>query len=396
MYGFIKLTENGQDVFRIANVMKTAGGFPYVYTYDGYRFTSCQNDPIQKGTFYNEKGDVWDLNLGFRVGAYGYPVKPTIGICRYCGCRTVGVGVKSHLVCNECRTTRDDIMNNSDGLRSYSYKPQPMFNDLNHRKTHLHMGFELEFDQEWFERQNHDDEDRDPYEENEGSLCADEAAYNVCYVLNKDEPVVYCKGDGSLTNGVEIVSLPMTYDKLAEKRKDFERLFRNLLDEGWRSEAGGQCGFHIHCDKEFLGDDPNYKVAKLALLFARWDKELTSISRRHNFNYCRKNIKADEPFSSMVGKVVNCDDRYVAINNQNPGTVEIRLWRGTLNIDTFYATLDLTQALVTMAKKFSVNTLQKLSFESVYKFMKDETNITKIKQLVAKKDIENENDDEEE
>lgn len=401
MYSFIKLVENGEDVFRVARIIKMDDRPCYVYTCDGCNFTSCATDPSQTGTFYTESGEVLDLNEleCVPLGSYGYLTKPTIGRCQYCGCKTVCVGNKKNFICLECKRARADLMDDTVGLRSYTFKPQPMFNDLDHRKTHLHMGFELEFDQAWFlEHKPYDDEYDEDDDDNGGDvLGVNNAVYKVCHTLNRDEPVVYCKGDGSLTHGAEIVSLPMTYDKLVEKRDDFKALFKSLLTEGWRSEAGGNCGFHIHCDKEFLGDDPNYKVAKLALLFARWDKELTAISRRRHFGYCRKDITINDPFSAMVGKVVNCDDRYVAINNQNSGTVEIRLWRGTLNIDTFYATLDLTQALVTMAKKFSVNTLQKLSFESVYKFMKDDENIAKIKQLVAKKDNgkENENDEEE-
>ena len=366
-------------LYRMASVFKSDVNNLWVCTVNNDQFYTCVNDPRLSGSFYTSKGALVTDYDALLLGQTLYKTKPTSYTCMYCGQNYVAEDGCRKRICEACEKTRTVIMSDNT-IHGHDFKPRALFSDAANRKKQLHMGFELEFDQRWSNNQGFD---LDP---------ADGAA--LCCELNRDKPIVYCKSDGSLDRGVEMVSMPMTYRDLVANKGAFSALFDNLKQEGWRSEAGGNCGFHIHCDKAFLGDDPNYTVAKLALLFGRWDAELTSISRRQNFEYCNKNVQAGEAFSSVIMKVVECDDRYVAVNNQNATTVEIRLWRGTLNIDTFYATLDLTRALVLIAKKYSVNTIQKLGFETVYKYMTEDCNIAKIKQLLTRK--EKIKDDEEE
>ena len=57
--------------------------------------------------------------------------------------------------------------------------------------------------------------------------------------------------------------------------------------------------------------------------------------------------------------------RYYAVNLTNSETVEIRLWKGTLNPETFEATLRFTARLAEMCKNTTAVELSKMSFEDL-------------------------------
>ena len=57
--------------------------------------------------------------------------------------------------------------------------------------------------------------------------------------------------------------------------------------------------------------------------------------------------------------------RYYAVNLTNSETVEIRLWKGTLNPETFEATLRFTARLAEICKNTTAAELSKMSFEDL-------------------------------
>lgn len=249
--------------------------------------------------------------------------------------------------------------------QSYSWKPDPIFNKGDKRDKDLHMGFELEMED---------------YEGN--GLDPDDAVLSIHETLNRggSDLTVYCKSDGSLEDGgVEMVSHPRTLDYFMSRFKEFESCYDDLASDGWRSEKGGHCGMHVHIDKKFLGKNVDYVCAKIGYIFSLFWDELLCVSRRssNGLGYCHKNdIDITDSKETCIGKIKDqkWGDRYVAVNNKPEHTLEIRLWRGTLNARIVMATLDLTRAIVLCAKKYSINTLQRISFGDIINKMKYEEN----------------------
>lgn len=263
--------------------------------------------------------------------------------------------------------------------QGYSWKPDPIFNQGDKRSKVLHMGYELEMED------YHGEYDLDP----------DDAVEFIHEKLNKngDDLTIYCKSDGSLRDGgVEMVSHPRTLDYFMKRKPEFEETYNKLREEGWVSEKGGDCGMHVHIDKAFLGKDVDYVCAKIGYIFALFWDELFCISRRteRGLGYCAKNdIKTTDDKQQIIRKIKDqkCESRYVAVNNQPKHTLEIRLWRGTLNTNMVMATLDLTRAIVLCAKKYSINTLQRISFGDIINKMKYEENKNVILARLTKKGV---------
>lgn len=168
---------------------------------------------------------------------------------------------------------------------------------------------------------------------------------------------VFCKEDGSLKCGVEIVSHPhalkaFPFDKLRS-------LCCELQKQGARSFEPGTCGLHVHVSKEGLkhgGQRLDRVLWKGAALLAPY---LMPLSKRiggrnegcNDFGYCK---------FPEIGSLPRKDDRYYAINLTNEKTVEVRFFRGTLHPDSCVNSIKFSYHLVKFLSELSESHLNNL------------------------------------
>lgn len=164
--------------------------------------------------------------------------------------------------------------------------------------------------------------------------------------------------DGSLSNGMEIITQPMTMSYIREHKEDFRELCKMLDDNGFTSHNNGRCGQHIHFSRCFFEDDDDKYVGKLQLFFEKYKDEIYKFSRRTDKQWCRwvsdsSNYKKEYLRS---GKIL-CDyaksntGHGVAINLQHSSTIEIRVFRGTLRFETMMANFEFVNNLVHIIKE---------------------------------------------
>ena len=106
------------------------------------------------------------------------------------------------------------------GIHSYDYKPLPIFYGVGPR----YFGVELEID---------------------GAGEYDSNADKILAIGNLDEPRVYCKHDGSLDDGFEIVSHPATVEYHLTQLP-WKAVMAEAVSLGYRSHQACTCGLHIH------------------------------------------------------------------------------------------------------------------------------------------------------
>lgn len=186
----------------------------------------------------------------------------------------------------------------------------------------------------------------------------------------------YFEEDGSLgSDGFEIISAPHTRKAMEALYPKFQSAFKELKRRGYRSHDAGCCGLHIHASRTLFGDNETERtenIAKMILFYEIFWDDLVKVSRRRRFNYCYRmsaeqrgwgsdmSIKSKDITEDDAKKIAKGDDyehmnRYYSINLTNDNTVEFRLMRGTLNFDTFIATLDFTMTLVENCKKIPMD-----------------------------------------
>lgn len=172
----------------------------------------------------------------------------------------------------------------------------------------------------------------------------------------------YCKSDGSLSNGVEIVSHPGT---LAHHMyvMHWRQIQRTCEKAGFRSHDAANSGLHVHVGRAQLGSTDAERddvTRKVQVLFALYTAELTRFSRRRRSCLEQwapidrlgvtpddiRHVSSGAQLASWAHARVpayrsNHNDRYTAVNVTNSATVEIRIFRGTLKRDTLIAAIQL-------------------------------------------------------
>jgi hypothetical protein len=193
--------------------------------------------------------------------------------------------------------------------------------------------------------------------------------------------VFYVKSDGSLRNGLEIVSHPHTIQAW-DAQKWLREACQLVKDYGGGSFNTETCGVHVHRGKDDLTD---LHLSMLVVLFVRLQPYFEKVAQRRENGYCRYAFFTDKNDGrALNGKVIyksikdakgSAVHRYQAINLQNIETIECRIFRGTLFTGSLLAYIHFTHMLCEFVKnkgtvlgkllRYSVQDL----WEMVYEFM---------------------------
>ena len=106
----------------------------------------------------------------------------------------------------------------------------------------------------------------------------------------------------------------------------------------------------MHFSREIFGADEETQddnIAKMVQFFELYYDDIVKVSRRTE-NQLRWARKYGVKGKSAVKKLAKNKDgsHKVAVNMSNPHTVEIRIMRGTLKIDSFMASVDFLSTVV--------------------------------------------------
>lgn len=173
------------------------------------------------------------------------------------------------------------------------------------------------------------------------------------------------EADGSVENGIEFISQPMTLAtwKSLDNLKDS---FDYLMENDFISDESNCCGLHFHINRDFFENKNEEAINLLWLIFENYKTEFFNFSRRNKFNLtrwasCLSTI--DEKALQRYGKInfeynksmqfienSQKTSRYLAINCNNKKTIEFRFIKGTLNYNTFMASLELIYNLCYLVK----------------------------------------------
>lgn len=247
-------------------------------------------------------------------------------------------------------------------LNDYSFKPSPTFYRLPDDGTEaLYLGWEIEC------------EARNPvplkscgHGYNEIGQPVYQAAEQGPvlptreYVLEKHVfPLkeIYAKSDSSINYGAELVSFPGTW----RFWKSYDWSFTERLREyGWRSYDTETCGMHVHLSRDQF---TKLEQAKMVKFFRDNENLMLDLSRRcgseNQVRYARIN-KTESIVTRLFA--AGQGSRYEAVNLRNEKTVEIRIFRGTLNPAGIMRNLALCQAIGKFVKVASVSELSANTF----------------------------------
>ena len=241
--------------------------------------------------------------------------------------------------CYYCHECYQNIQRNTS-IHEYGYKPEPIF----YGDSNRYFGVELEID---------------------GAGKDDGYAEELLDIANMRDEHIYIKSDGSLDDGMEIITHPMSL----EYHKDFcwEDIMHHAVRLGYRSHQTSTCGLHIHVNRESLGTDQyeQDEVISRILYFVEhhWN-ELLKFSRRSEYamNRWAARYGYENSPKAIMDKAKKNYGRYVAVNLCNYHTIEFRLFRGTLKYNTLISTLELVNRICELAVLMDDEEIAKLSW----------------------------------
>lgn len=232
----------------------------------------------------------------------------------YWGCEECGYLIDEGDYCESCDESRSDM---PELINDYSYQPCPEF----HGDGPLYLGMELEIDV------------TDMYE------CAESAQSHL-------GSLGYLKEDGSIDNGFEIVTHPMTH------RYAMDHFPWRMLDDLRADGCSGYGnGLHVHVSRAAF-DGPTH-VHRWMKLFYRNQSDVTAVARRECDEWAaftndgRAHVKD-------YAKGARDADRYQAINVQNFATFELRIFASSLDRQEVQAALGLAAASVEYTRDLTV------------------------------------------
>lgn len=265
-----------------------------------------------------------------------------------------------------CYTCYQKLFESS--IKSYGYKPEPIF----YGSGPFYLGVELEIDKGGEDNDNADE-----------LLC----------IGNFPNERIYCKRDGSIENGFEIVSHPMSLEYHLNAMP-WGKIFEKAVNMDYRSHQTSTCGLHIHVNRTAFGLNYNEQEEAIArvvyLVEKHWDN-LLRFSRRTEENISR--------WASRYGISTSAKDtyknakdnrrgRYVAVNLENANTVEFRLFRGTLRYMTFAAALEFVYELCRFAIMLTDTEVENMTWKEFAS--KIDPNKTELIQYLKEKNLNGE------
>lgn len=254
--------------------------------------------------------------------------------CTRCGCLVANEDARYHCgdededypYCPQCFSAIK-----IQGINDYYYKPAPIF----YGDAARFFSVELEID---------------------GAGECDSSANRILEIANGNGlEHVYCKHDGSLNDGFEIVSHPMTL-KYHQKEMPWKAILSEAVHMGYSSHRARTCGLHVHVNRASFGPteaDQDACIARILYFVEKHWEELLKFSRRTQSQLERWAARygyKDQPSEILDhAKKGGGGGRYSSVNLMNRDTIEFRIFRGTLKYNTLIATLQLVNRVCDVA-----------------------------------------------
>ena len=260
--------------------------------------------------------------------------------------------------CNNCDT--EDYIDGDRIVHDYSYRPDPIFYSSSPDER-LYFGIEIEV------------------EAKGGNYETRRNAAQRAHAL-EDNQLAYLKNDGSLNCGFEIVTHPMSHDYYMNEANELWETLEDLRNNyDMTSWATRTCGLHIHISRTgFNGGAHMHRFLRLVYSNQAFYELLAgrSSSSWSKFDDVDKAVPTGElngegfrewrTVRSYKDKINNGrnTDRYSAVNTQNRATLEMRIFKGTINSGKVKSQINLAHASVEYTRTLTVKDVRDGALEA--------------------------------
>ena len=277
-------------------------------------------------------------------------------ICDCCGRGLCCINQSSNetSLCDDCDTETDPDRDTDDIISDYGCKYYPVTEPSTNTvpMDYLYMGVEIEI-------------------ECSRDISPEECAQEIYNEITRDKILI--THDGSLEHGFEMITGKLG---LHEQKTLWAKLAPIAIKAGARSWKHSTTGMHIHLSRRAFTP---LTLAKLIIFINSENPAtagyITMIAGRNSEHYATKLKK-----TWASGLPCNLsENRYEAVNTTNSATIEIRIFKGTLNVEHIHANLEFSHAVYHWLIQESIEHCQDWSKFTMYlkKHSKEYPNILK-------------------
>ena len=197
---------------------------------------------------------------------------------------------------------------------------------------------------------------------------------------------VYLKHDGTLHNGFEIVTFPLSWKWILHNKDKFNPIF-NLSKRGILSYDKDTCGMHIHISKDVFSEKQLFNFMWFIYSNRHFIYKLSQRTYRSLNEFASLTDISDEQIQRYSRRKSGNFNKHQAVNLRNSTTVELRIARGTLNPRSFWKNVEFAKCLFDFSnilqendKRYNKNSLDKFlsyvrnnrrKFPNLHSFMKE-------------------------
>lgn len=190
--------------------------------------------------------------------------------------------------------------------------------------------------------------------------------------------------DGSLNYGFENIFEPSSLAYLESQKDKIAKYFNILSNEDFQGEESNNGGLHVHIGRTGFRDQYRALV-NMHLLFNKYWDEIVDFSHRETCEInswakpyrdgekCEWNSELgfeasiEEMVSDSLGEKRYRLNRYHAINLTNEDTIEIRIFKSTLDVERFFSILKWIDNLCEICDNTPVAEIDKITWEDIMK-----------------------------
>lgn len=349
-----EIIEKIQTDYEIGYICKDCGSFTpednitFVTSNTGYEYPVCE-DCISNSESYFFCDD---CNYWFDDTVNRYITHDDRTICNDCR-------YDHYTECRDC----EELFDNNDNQVYYCEECDEWYCESCYDDNHQHQQNLLYDYHDFNDWKLHSTSEENPafyigheLEIDDGSLTEE-----VVNTITSTIPAI-CMHDGSLSDdGIEIISHPLSYNYMLSQENNYRELFDTLSSEyHYKSHNTSTCGLHFHVTRP---QNPDI-IDRILLFMETYKEEIIRLSRRTtgeieswcNFLSDRRTNVSEKQLKSLdyIKKNKETSHRYMALNLTNYNTIEFRIFKGTLNYDTFMADFEFVYNLTTLASDLSL------------------------------------------
>ena len=217
-------------------------------------------------------------------------------------------------------------------IKNYSYKPAPLFQG----EGPLFFGIELEI----------------------GKILDGNSRQKLAKtLLDEVGRSVYIKDDGSLENGFEIVTHPLSFNFI-KNSQFFEKIESTLYG---KARAYNKGGMHVHINRSaFISDEHLQNFVKFINIYSPFSSFVAQRKSDRWAKYYAPSGLNEVDLETKYNPGEN--DRYMSINFENHNTIEVRIFNANILTNRNYKNVEFLHAIFQFSKNNAPDIAKFLAF----------------------------------